>query len=272
MAKIDQRQIAIGAAKQIAGADDRGREIEQTLERVTEERILQAEREAQLVVQKARQQAADLIAKAHETAQGIQQDAESRRDATLQQAHDDGEKAGFQKGLSEGLQQAEEQTCELLHSAQTLMTGAYHAQKTVLEGFIPQAALILEAVGKRVVGDALSARPEQLVALIQQAIHELDVSGRVRVVMNRDTLRELRGHGEAVIQSLEGLNRLTLEGDPMLAREEIYALNEEGGFDISPQNQVQRYIEAITPTLSLPESDSVRQSSDAARAEANENA
>lgn len=251
MAKIDQRHIALGIAKRISGADDRGQEIEQTLERLKEERIATANHEVQRILENARQQAAQLLAQAENTAQAILQEADAQRDATHQQAYDAGEAAGFEKGLADGHRQAREETCQLLDSARTLLQGAYQAQNTVLNGFNTQACRILQAVGQRVLGDELTTRPEQLAALVQHAIDGLDSTGQVRVVMNRDALRDLRTHGPEVLSALERLERLILEGDPLLDRQEILAISDEGSFDLSPQTQVTRCVEALAPALSL---------------------
>ncbi len=253
LSKFSKQSIEVGSAFQLSGAHDRQQHIEQTLERLKKVRIKEAEVECQRLLDNARQEAQDIIQLAHQKAATIVQEGESQVEIVLKQAYEEGENAGFTKGKETGLQQAEVETFHLLTSAQLLLNGAYDAQQKILKGFKIDALELITHVTQKVLQQELAQQPEALLHIIDTAVENLHLSGKIKVLISTETLNILNEYSTETQEALGRLNRFQLEADPLLDGYEIFILAEEGNFVLSPENQAKTLIQPLAKHLELPE-------------------
>ncbi len=253
MSKFNKQSIEVGEAFQLTGAHDRQQQIERTLERLKLERIKQAEIECQQMFDNARQEAHEIMQLARQKAETIIKEGETQVETVLKKGYTEGETAGFEKGHKVGLHQAEQETLHLLESAQLLLNGAYTAQEKILIGFKTQAMGLTTYITQKVLQRELSESPETLLTLFDAAIENLNLTGRIKVLVSIDTFKTLTEYNTTTQQALEKLSRYHLEADPLLDTHEIFVLADEGNFVLSPENQGQSLLKSVEKHLELPE-------------------
>ncbi len=254
--KFAKQSVEMGEAFQLTGAHDRQEQIERTLERLKQERIKQAELECEQILDSARNEAHQVIELARQKAESIIQEGETQVEAVLKQGYTEGENAGFIKGHAAGLQQAEEETFQLLESAQLIMNSSYTAQEKILNEFKPQAIELIKHVTQKVLQRELNEPAEgseTLINIIDTAIENLHLSGQIKILVSVETLKTLTQYNEKTQEAVEKLSRYHLEADPLLDSHEIFVLSEEGNFVLSPEQQAQVLLKPIEKKLELPE-------------------
>lgn len=264
MPRLRGEHVQVGGAVEVHGAKDRLAEFEQTMARAFQEKMAQADREVEAVLQKAAkdamQTAQDIIAEARnravKEAQAILQDAESRRDAVLRQAYQEGEHEGYERGYTDAFQKSEAEAVQMLQSASVLLEGAYAARDRVMRGFQKQALELVRYIAGRVVRRELETNlPEGLLNMIAHAIEDLRLTGKIKLVISAEAMQQLQSYGEGTANALERLSRFQLTTDPQLTLTEIFISGEEGCFLIHPETEIRNLTEVLENQLPLPDGD-----------------
>jgi len=147
----------------------------------------------------------------------------------------------------------ERETVDLLRGANTLLEGAYQAEKLVLKQFEKQAAALMEHLLRKILRRELADSPETLMGMVSQAVESLYMSGKVQVVVNPLVIHELREYAASVSNALSGMERFEFISDPGLEPFQVFIVGQDGCFDISPQAQMEQVMAAaIEPNLQLP--------------------
>ncbi len=252
--RINSEDIAVGEPMHLQGIADFKRDVESSLEIIAKKRMLDAESQARSLVDSTRRQAemgaAQIVLAANRRADEILAEMQASVDKIREEAQEQGFKAGFEEGYADATAQFENDTVELVKSAEFLMEGAQLAEKKVLGGFKKHALELVELVANRVIDHELSITPGHLLHLIEEGIESLYLTGKVKVVLNPHSLHELRLFSSKIDAAMDSLNRLEMIADPMLEPYQLYVIGQEGSFDISPINQVTeilRQVEAALP-------------------------
>lgn len=245
-------QVAVGEPVRIQGDADLRREIETSLEVLAKQRLIEAEDEANALLAKARSDAAVLLEKANAQARELLTQTNAQVDEIRNVAHEEGFKAGFQEGYADATEQVERETVDLLRGANTLLDGAYQAEKLVLKQFEPQAMSMIRHLLHKILRREVADSPETLMAMVSQAVESLYMSGKVQVVISPLVIHELREYAASISDALGGMERFEFIADPGLDQFQIFIVGQEGCFDLSPLTQAEQVMAAIEPHLQLP--------------------
>jgi flagellar assembly protein FliH len=259
--------VSVGEPVQIQGDAELRQEIHTSLEMLAKQRLLEAEDEANVLLSKAKKEAAALLEKANAQVKEMLAQAQSQVDQIRDNAHEEGFKAGFQEGYADATEQVSQETVELLRGANTLVDGAYQAEKLVLKQFEQQALAIISHVVRKILRRELADSPETLMGMIQQAIDSLYISGKVQVVVNPTILQDLREFANATQQAVDGMNRFEFIADAGLDPFQIFIIGQDGCFDLSPLAQLEQLTSALEPQLQLPRPDLINEAIEAAQVE-----
>ncbi len=245
-------KVSVGEPVRIQGDTELRQEIETSLEMLAKQRLLEAEEEASALLAKARGDAAILLEKANAQAREMLAQTQAQVDDIRAAAHEEGFKAGFQEGYADATEQVERETVDLLRGANTLLEGAYQAEKLVLRQFEKQAATLMEHLLRKILRRELADSPETLMAMVAQAVESLYMSGKVQVVVSPLVIHELREYAASVRNALGGMERFEFIADPGLDPFQVFIVGQDGCFDLSPQTQMTQMMAAIEPHLQLP--------------------
>jgi flagellar assembly protein FliH len=213
--------------------------------------ILDAQEQARQILIQAQAQAKELLAASAQKAQEIEADAETRRDSVLSEAFQTGQEEGFQEGFKTGYAQAEQETVRMMEGAQTLLDGAYRSKELVLKSFKKDAGQIIQFICSKILKKAFQTDPSLMGDMIDEAIHSLRLTGRVRVVVCPEVLERIKQFSETTEEALDSLSRLELIADPSLDLSEIFILSQEGNFSLAPGKQVERLLTPILKKLPI---------------------
>ncbi|MBL7251708.1 flagellar assembly protein FliH [Alloalcanivorax sp. C16-2] len=130
-----------------------------------------------------------------------QSELRALRDKVREQARQEGYRAGFEEGhreghaqgLQEGRRQGEEETdrqrAETLAPLAELARGFGDALASLDEGVAEELVELALTTGRQLAGDALRERPEQVLAVVRELIHdEPSLNGKTRLWLHPDDL------------------------------------------------------------------------------------
>lgn len=255
--RLNADTVQLGEKLQIKGDQERRDQMEYALELRAQETLRQAEIKSKAMMDAARQEARELIEKAQQaaeqTAATLIETARAEEDGIRTGAYEAGFQAGYEEGLQRITAETEAQVTALLDSAQTLLDGAFLAEKRVMKAFKKDAHALVGHVAKRIVGEAFEANPEWRLLLIEQAAESLYLSGKVKIVVHPELLAGLRQFTSGTEAAMARMSRFEFTTDEQLAPRQIFVLSEQGHFELTPEIQVENLLTPIARELVLPE-------------------
>ncbi|MDX2084814.1 MAG: hypothetical protein SFZ03_05435 [Candidatus Melainabacteria bacterium] len=263
MSRLDARNILVGGAYDLEALAEANRQageeaLRQQMAAFRQQQMAQAQQAANRIVADAREQAkreADtILQEARTRAETLLNRANEQRATWEQEAYEQGQANGYHDGYEAGRAQAVVDTVDSLTEAQRVLDVAHQAQRRVLTHYRQDLSGLLSAIVHRVLGDTLAKQPvDALLALVDQAIDSLYLSGTVKVVVHPSVLETLRQTELATAEALERLNRLEWLTDASLLANQVFILSRDCLYDISPLAQADRLLEAVTPQLPVPD-------------------
>ncbi len=254
MSRLNPNQIQLGDTVQVAGPTDREAYIRQTLERLRNEKITQAEAEVADILARAKAEAEALIAEAHQQAAGIVASGEDEKQQAYDEGVQQGHTQGYEDGYREGREQAEDDTETLLLSSNILIERAYQAQHQILDNFTPQAATILKAILEQALHTTLNQYTNQhWETLLTSILCELTESSQYRLVVSAEAYKQFKELSPRIAKAFDDGTRLVVDVDDQLAVHEMYVISDEGTVDISPGSQAEELLKAVIPQLNITE-------------------
>lgn len=255
-ARIFGQQVAVGEPLRLHGDAEFREEVEGSLEMIAKKRLLEVEAQATALLERANKQARELLEKANAQARAQADEmlaqAQSEVDGIREAAHEEGFKAGFQEGYAEASAQVEQETVDLLKSAQLLVDAAYLAEHRVLKDFEAHALTLIEHVIHKILGQTLENAPEETLALIQRGVESLYLSGKVKVVVSAHVLHEIRQYSATSQDALAAMSRFEFVADPALDAHQIFIIGQESSFDLTPEHQAQQLLSPLKKNLQFP--------------------
>lgn len=256
--RVFGQKVAVGEPVRLDAGGDLKRQVEHSLEMIAQERLLEAEKKAQArareIIEAAQAQARETLEKANAQARELVRIARDEEQEIRDTAQETGFKTGFQEGYADATAQVEQETVDLLKSANLLLEAAYQAERRVLQDFETHAMELLRHLTRKIVQRELSDSPETLLGMISRAAESLYLSGKVKVVLHPQVLHEIRQFSENTASTLETLQRFELTPDPGLALEQVYIIGQEHSFDLTPESQLDLLMEPLEAHLELPRS------------------
>jgi len=254
-------QVALGEPLRLQDGDDFEAQINQSLEMIARQRLEEAEQAAEARVieieNDARTRAKALLDKANTQAKALIATAQQEESAIREAAQEAGFKSGFEEGYLEGMNQAEQETLDVLAQIRLLLQAAFQAEKAVLDDFKPQAASLVSHAIRKILAQELSTPSDKIAHLVESAIESLYLTGKVSVLMHPHVLESLALLDGPSAEALSRLKRLNVVGDASLELDQILVIGQEGRFDITPARQAEQIIDVIQHNLSLDEGDSL---------------
>jgi len=245
-------QVAIGEPIRLEGNTEFRRDVESSLEIIAQERLREVEAQAKSLLVRAKEESAKILEQANTQAKAVLDQAHSEVGSIRDSAHEEGFKTGYSEGYTDATTQVTDETRQMLEGAQTLVDGAYLAEQRVMKHFESHALELIRHIVRQILGRELSDSPETVMRMIERAIASLYVSGKVQVVVSAQVIHELRAYATATEQALNTMSRFEFIADPVLERNQIYIISQEGCFDLSPDTQLAHLLTAIEPHLTLP--------------------
>lgn len=208
--------------------------------------IQEAREQAQQIVEDAQLQAQQTLQAAQEKAAKIvEEDGYQQRNAILNQGYQE----GYEAGLENGIQEISRQIADKIHMGERMLDEALVAQKQVLAAQSAQILSLLDCLLKQILAHEISMSPDQLGALILQALERLHASGSAKIVMNPQMLQSLKDMSPDLQAALSAENRLHFVPDSRCPMEHIYLETVDYCYNISPQAQADVLLKTVAASL-----------------------
>lgn len=244
-------QVAIGETFHLEGNSELKRDIQSSLEIIAQERLLEVETQAKSLLIRAKSEAAKILGQANAQAKEMLEQAQGQVDSIRETAHEEGFKTGYSEGYNDATAQVTQETLELLAGAQTLVDGAYQAEKRVMKHFESRALELIRHIVRRIIDREMTESPATVMWMVEQAMTSLYISGKVQVVVSAQVIHELRGYAAETDKAVDAMNRFEFIADPALDRHQIFIIGQDNCFDLSPETQLEHLLTAVEPHFHL---------------------
>lgn len=156
-----------------------------------EQTINNAQAEAAAILEQAKQDAVNIQAKAQET----------------------GQKLGYDSGYQAGFNQSIEETQNILASAETVINGAYKAQKEILQNTEKEMLTLVVAIAKKVIQKELKMQKDIILKITEQAIKELKDREVVKIMVNPEIVGLMQKASPILQKKITGLEVIKIMED-----------------------------------------------------------
>lgn len=221
---------------------------EAQIKEIVERTMENAEKQVQKILKDAQSKSQQILADAKEKAARIVEEEGVQK---LEQARQE----GYQAGLEKGLEQIAQELAERIRAADQILERAFEAERLIISHYKPQIVDLLQYILNLILTHELQTSPEQIIQLIDKATERIEYSGSARIVLNTETLQQLRELSSGTMDALANLRRLSFVADATCAPCEMYLETAESFFNISPEAQARIYIKTVESHLEpvLPE-------------------
>src|SRR5690606_11815501 len=137
--RLRSHHVQVGEAFEVSGDKEHRAQVERSLELMVQQKLQEADAQAQALLAKASAQAEALTTQARQQADAMIAEAQSQRDTIRGEAYQEGCEAGFAQGYQDATDQVAQETMSLLSGAHAVAEQAYQLEARVLKNFQPNA-------------------------------------------------------------------------------------------------------------------------------------
>jgi len=207
--------------------------------------VLKMQAQTQAILEEAANKAESILSDALKEAEKLlaetQESAFSQRDAVLKEGYDEGYQAGYA--------QASIEIKDKLESADTIVQKAFAVESELIRSHQTIVCDLLKLILNRILNDTFTAQPQQWGNILSQALDKFQITSEAKVILNSQTLQNLRHFSPETLQTFETLQQITFEGDPNCGPLAMYLQALNITYDLSPATQVDVLVNAIEPLI-----------------------
>ena len=122
-------------------------------------------------------------------------------------------RSGYEDGQAEGLKKGQEQSQDEIERFSSIVQSFTSQQKDARKNADQDLVALALAVGRRIVGSATEVSDGPVLYAVRECLDSLEDKSRVVVKVHPDDLDVVRRHRADWLESLEGIEQLTIEGD-----------------------------------------------------------
>lgn len=179
----------------------------------SKKQLTQAQMKAQQLIQDALIQVEQTINEAQAEAAAILEQAKQDAINIQARAQETGQKLGFDSGYQAGFNQSIEETQNILASAETVINGAYQAQKEILQNTEKEMLTLVVAIAKKVIQKELKMQKDIILKITEQAIKELKDREVVKIMVNPQVVELMKKASPILQQRINGLEVIKIIED-----------------------------------------------------------
>lgn len=163
-------------------------------------------------------------------------------EAGCQQGHAEGYARGLEEGRQAGERQLQEQTEQALQPLLALATEFRHALDQLDQQIAEQLVALALATGRHLAGEALTARPEQVIEIVRELLHaEPALTGKPRLWLHPSDLLLVRSRlGDELVAA-----GWQLQPDEQVTRGGCRASSASGELDATWETRWARIVEQL---------------------------
>lgn len=201
--------------------------------------LSKAQLEAQKLLQNALIQVEETINKAQAEASQILEQAKQDAATIQAQAQETGQKLGFDTGYQAGYNQAIEETNNIITSAETIINGAYNAQREILLNTEKEMLALIIAICKKIINKELKTQPDIILRLTEAAIKELRERELVKIFVNPQTVDLIKKASPILVKRINSLETIKIIEDKSIPIGGVIVESSSGKIDAQIDTQLE---------------------------------
>jgi flagellar assembly protein FliH len=215
--------------------------------------LSKAQTEAQKLLQDALIQVDQTINNAQSEAAAILEQAQTEAEKIQAQAQEAGQQMGYDAGYQEGYNQAVEEANSIICSAETIINGAYQAQKDILMNTEKEMLGLITAIARKVIQKEVKMQPDIILRMTEAAIRELKEREVVKIMVNPKTVALMTKASDILIKRINSLNTIKIIEDKSVPEGGVIVESPDGKIDASIDTQLEEiYNKLIDEAMTNP--------------------
>ena len=170
---------------------------------------------------------------------------EDAEQAAFCRGFSDGERKGYAQGESDGRAAALKQTEPVLQALRQLLTELEALRRREARHLEKEAVELALAVARKVVGQEIAARPEDVASLVRDGIRRLEHAGVLTIRMNPADLERMSDVPSQLLDGLADPGRVRFEADASISAGGCFIESEAGAVDARVERRFQVVQEAL---------------------------
>lgn len=197
-------------------------------------------------IQSLEAEARELVDKAHQQAREIVAAAESERQVIFDESRAEGSSQGYLEGLKQADQQAaatRQEAIDVLHQAQQL-------HQDILAGIQQEAVDLAVIIAERVVRRQLEIAPEAVLAIAREIMQRSVQSSYYILIVNPQDVTLVREQRQQLLEAVDHLAQIQVLADPAITPGGCRVETEQGYCDGTIEAQLQvvhQTLKAVQP-------------------------
>lgn len=253
--KITASQVKLGNSYDIISLPDDDPFSEESRKELTK-----AQSEAQKLMQDALIKVEEIFTQAQNEAALLLEQAKEDSINIQAKAQENGQQIGFKSGYQAGYNQSIEESVNIIANAEIIVNGAYQAQKEILLNTEKDMLELIISICKKIIVKELKTQPDIILRMTEAAIKELKEREMVRLTVNPQCVNILTKASPLLIKRINALQSIKIIEDKSVPTSGVIVESVSGKIDAQLETQLEEIYnklldEAITnPTeVVLPE-------------------
>ncbi|MEW5819603.1 MAG: FliH/SctL family protein [Cyanobacteriota bacterium] len=211
----------------------------------SQQQLSKAQIEAQKLLQNALLQVEQTINNAQEEAANILEQAKQDAVNIQAQAQETGQQLGFNQGYQAGFNQSIEETKNIIESAETIINGAYQAQKEILKNTEKEMVRLIIAISKKVIQKELKIQPDIILKLTESAIKDLKERETVKLMLNPNSIQLLKKASPILIKKINSLETIKIIEDKSIPEGGVIVESAASKIDACVETQIEEILNKL---------------------------
>ncbi len=158
----------------------------------------------------------------------------------FQQEKEDAYRSGFEDGKTEGLKEGQEQSRDEIDRFVSALQSLQEQWEDHYKNTDQDLTHLALAVARRIIGASVQIQEEPVLHAVQECLAYLQDKSRVVIKVNPQDLDVVRRHRNNWLESLEGIEKLLVEGDADISRGGCIVETPKGDVDAQVEERLER--------------------------------
>jgi len=189
--------------------------------------IIEAEKQAQIILEKAQQEALRII-----------EDTQNKSQELFNQAQEEGQKAGYSAGYETGIQQIKTEFVNQIKSIDILASSVFDIKKEIIVSAEQEIVKLSIVIAEKLVRQQIDIDPEIIKNIVKAAINELKDKEEVKIVVNPAVTDYIYEFSEELKQTINGLEKIKVIEDKTIPPDGVIVESLESRIDARLDSQI----------------------------------
>lgn len=217
------------------------RELKQRFEQLQ----IDAQHQANSIIEEAQNKAAQMIEELKQLAAKQEEELESIKNNALEEAR----QQGMQIGIEEGYQKATEEVFSRVINLEAIADSSFKLKKEIILSAESEILQLSIAIAEKILKQQLEIKPEMITEIIRAAINELKDKEEIKIIVNPALKEQLYSFSEELKTAIKGMKTIKIIEDKTIHVNSAIIESPESRIDARIETQIAQITEELMKTF-----------------------